>query len=97
MLRPEGAAAEAFRAARAEAAPAAEAAAMAKLNERSARLLALDPNAAIEVAPAARPHAFAINEVKYLKHVVTWVGEVDGYTSIDEAMRVIEASCNGCC
>ena len=97
VLRPEGEAAEAFRAARAEAAPAAEAAAMAKLNELSARLLALDPNAAIEVAPAARPHAFTINEVKYLKHVVTWVGEVDGYTSIDEAMRVIEASCNGCC
>ena len=60
---------------------------MAKLNELSRRLLELDPNAAIEVAPAARPHAFTINEVRYLKHVVTWVGEVDGYTSIDEAMQ----------
>ena len=55
----------------------------------------LDAAATLEVAPAERRGAYAVNEVRFRGHVVQWLGEVDAYSDVDELLRL--ATTCGCC
>ncbi|KAL1527101.1 hypothetical protein AB1Y20_015784 [Prymnesium parvum] len=76
-----------------------EEAAMGRLHEFSRRLLQIDPKAEIDVAPAITTAArgkLSVLAVRMNGHVMSWGGEIDRYTNVDELVRLACTSCQCC-
>lgn len=98
LAKRSGAQLQALLRARAEASPEDKDLAMAQLQEFSRRLLLLDPKAEIDVAPLGieQRGRLAVLAVRMNGHVMSWGGEIDRYTDVDELVRIASTSCQCC-
>lgn len=57
----------------------------------------MDPKATMDVAACeGQPGRYAINEIIFEGHVISWGGEVDRHTDIEEIVGMASAPC-ACC
>ena len=93
----EGEELERLRKTRNEAAEADGALAWAKIEDLSKRLLELDPEATMNIAPnPLRPGSFVLNQLKFKGHLMEFAAEIDRHSNLEALEKVATVSCMCC-
>ena len=88
---------ERLRKTRNEAAEADGALAWAKIEDLSKRLLELDPEATMNIAPnPSRPGSFVLNQLKFKGHLMEFAAEIDRHSNLEALEKVATVSCMCC-